>query len=324
MTLAILSCSEHFVDFALNEIRRYHPAVHLMESLADKHHLIEHRESFSKLTSPWRNKLSIYLHHLYPLQQQLPIDDDLDRFCRRVRACVPAFDRVDVQVMSTHQHSGYSIRQALYPHPNVSSRNPQVLSVLVVDNLAYVGVSPASQNLSPYPFGKHQPREHVPNRAGLKLLESLDSFGIQLRKQSQALDLGAAPGAWTAILRRRDLRVTAVAPAKMYPELQADPDVCHVYSTAERYLPKCRNLFDVIVNDMKMDAQDSARVTIGYADHLRGNGIAIMTLKLRMRRTARVLDHSYRLLRKRYKIIQVRQLVSNKKEITLFLRKKHK
>ena len=76
------------------------------------------------------------------------------------------------------------------------------------------------------------------------------------------------------------------------------------------------------MEDMKMDAQDSARLMVAYADYLRENGIAIMTLKLRMRRTVRVLDHTYRILRKTYKIIQVRQLVSNKKEVTLFLRRR--
>lgn len=322
MTLAILSCSEHFTEFACNEIRRYHPAVRYIKPLANKHHLIESPQSFNQLTSPWHNKLSIYLHHLYPRQQQIPIPDNLTHFCQQVRRTLPTFDRVDVSVISTHQHSAQSIREALCPHPNHKHRNPDVLSIVVVDNIAYMGVSPASENLSPYPFGRKHFREPVPNRAGLKLMEALDTFGIYLRKDSHALDLGAAPGAWTSILRKRDLRVTAIAPDDMYPNLQADPCVQHFRMTAEDYLGKCYEDFDLIVNDMKMDAQDSARMMLGYAPFLRENGVAIMTLKLRMRRTARVLDHSYRLLRKQYKIIQVRQLVSNKKEVTLFLRKK--
>jgi len=322
MTLAILTCSEHFTDFALNEIRRYHPTVRHVESLASNHHLIEYPDSFSKLTFPWHNKLSIYLHHLYPLQQTIPIYDDLTAFCQQVQHILPAYNRVDVRVVSTDQHSAYSLRAALCPHQNQTTSDPNVLSVLVVDNVAYMGVSPLSQNLSAYPFGKRPNHEPVPNRAGLKLLESLDVFGIRLRKHSHALDLGAAPGAWTGVLRRRGLTVTSVAPDDMYPTLQADPHVHHFHTTAQDYVHQCNDHFDLVVNDMKMDAQDSARLMVAYASHLRENGIAIMTLKLRMRKTMRVLDHSYRLLRKGYKIMQVRQLVSNKKEVTLFLRKK--
>ena len=59
-----------------------------------------------------------------------------------------------------------------------------------------------------------------------------------------------------------------------------------------------------------------------YATHLRPQGLALMTLKLRMWQRRRVMDHSYRILRHCYKIIRVRQLVSNRKEVTLFLRRK--
>jgi hypothetical protein len=53
---------------------------------------------------------------------------------------------------------------------------------------------------------------------------------------------------------------------------------------------------------------------VEYTRHLRREGIAIMTLKLAERNRQRVMDHSYRILRKAYKIIRVRQLVSNRKK----------
>ncbi len=36
----------------------------------------------------------------------------------------------------------------------------------------------------------------------------------------------------------------------------------------------------------------------------------------------RVMDHAVRILRKRFKVLRVRQLVSNRQEVTLFLRRK--
>src|SRR5262249_4389700 len=124
------------------------------------------------------------------------------------------------------------------------------------------GISWASQNLSAFASGRPHFDEPVPNRAGLKLLEALSAFNIHLRRGDHALDLGAAPGAWTEVLRRRGLMITAVAPATMYDWLQTDPCVQHFHMTAEAYLPQCATTFDLIVNDMKLDPQDSAHLMV--------------------------------------------------------------
>jgi hypothetical protein len=50
-------------------------------------------------------------------------------------------------------------------------------------------------------------------------------------------------------------------------------------------------------------------------------GIALMILKLREEDQRKLMDHTFRILRRAYKIIRVRQLVSNRKEVTLFLRR---
>jgi len=91
---------------------------------------------------------------------------------------------------------------------------------------------------------------------------------------------------------------------------------------AEEYLEQCHTTFDLIVNDMKLDTQDSARLMVEYVRHLRLQGIAIMTLKLRDHNRKRIMDHAFRILRQTYKIIRVRQLISNRNEVTLFLRRK--
>lgn len=322
MPSAIFTCSEYFTDQALNEIRRYQPTVQFIKSLSPKHHLIQTSCSFNQLTSPWRHKLPIYLHHLFPVQYQAQLDNRLDKFVQQVCHHVSKFDVVQVHIVGDCSYSAYDIRHAICPHPNRKRQNTQVLSILIVDGDCTLGISPITHNLSRHPMGRPYFSEAVPNRAGLKLMEALDVFGIRLRKNAHALDLGAAPGAWTTVLRRHGLHVTAVAPAMMYDWLQDDPCITHFNITAEDYIHRCDTTYDIIVNDMIMDAQDSAHLMVKYANHLRENGIAIMTIKLRLWNTMRVLDHSYRILRKAYKIIQVRQLVSNKKEVTLFLRKK--
>lgn len=164
--------------------------------------------------------------------------------------------------------------------------------------------------------------ESVPNRAGFKLLEAISTFALRLRPGDRVLDLGAAPGAWTTLLRRRGLSVTAVAPTPLYPWLTFDPGVTYYPLLAEEFLTRCGDVYDLIVNDMKLDARNSAYVMVDYSSHLRSQGIAIMTLKLHDQNQRGVMDHAFRILRRAYKIIRVRQLVSNRREVTLFLRRK--
>lgn len=153
------------------------------------------------------------------------------------------------------------------------------------------------------------------------MLEALATFQIRLCPNDHALDLGASPGAWTTLLRRRGLMVSAVGPDPLYPWLALDEGVRHYPVLAQDYLATCSTPFDLIVNDMMMVPQNSARLMVEFAKVLRPQGIAIMTLKLRDHNIQRMMDHSFRLLRPAYKILQVRQLVSNKHEVTLFLRR---
>lgn len=241
--------------------------------------------------------------------------------------------RAPVQARSTLeapiQYTTYELDRFLNQNRRSHKRSPlqgTIISLLIAQSAgkleAYLGASSAEQNLSPWPGGQMPVTQPVANRAGYKLLEAISSFNIRLRAGDHALDLGAAPGAWTTFLCQRGLRVTAVAPTPLYPWLMQDEKVIYRPELAEKFLNTCQTTFDLIVNDMKLDARDSARLMVDYARHLRSEGIAIMTLKLRSRSLAKTIDHALRILRKEYKIIRIRQLVSNRQEVTLFLRLK--
>jgi len=331
MTRAILTCSPHFVSLALNEIRRCFPETTVLQNLAPGYILLQTPGTFDKLSQPWRHRLPIYLHHLFPVHEvvllnalePLPqLQEITQRFAQPAMIVqVRSADEIDFPC------SVWEIQQALNSERS-GQKTPggRVLSILIarseVGFQAYFGISWASQNLSPWPGGQMPITEPVSNRAGYKLLEALQTFDIRLRRGDQALDLGAAPGAWTTLLRRRNLRVTAVAPTPLYPWLLYDAGVSYQPLRAEDFLSRCQTTYDLIVNDMKKDAQDSARLMVEYAGYLRSEGIAIMTLKLHSINQERRMDHTFRILRKAYKIIRVRQLVSNRKEVTLFLRRK--
>ncbi|NJO07607.1 MAG: methyltransferase domain-containing protein, partial [Chloroflexaceae bacterium] len=231
---------------------------------------------------------------------------------------------VQTRIAGDYTYSATAVTQSIQPGQSLNtSRVPQgrVLSILIAEQTAYMGISWAAQNVSPFTGGEMTFDEPVPNRAGHKLLEALATFKIRLFPGLRALDLGAAPGAWTEILRRRGVWVTAVAPREMYDWLQVDPFIQAVPVTAEEYLHQCDTTYDLLLNDMIVAAQDSARLMTAYAPHLRPGGIALMTLKLRMHDPRRLMDHTLRILRKAYTIVAVRQLVSNRKEVTLYLRR---
>jgi 23S rRNA (cytidine2498-2'-O)-methyltransferase len=319
---------------ALNEIRRQHPQISITQHLAPGIIQLQAPYSFDKLTSPWRHQTPIYLHHAFPIHATITLENqmgDLERL--KIAAAQIAPDDVTVQVRSTVEsglsYSARDIQQFLNSKQtayNTDIPKGRILSVLITQHTsqlcAYMGISWATQNISPWAGGELPVTESVPNRAGYKLLEAISAFSIRLRKGDLALDLGASPGAWTTLLRRRGLRVTAVAPTPLYPWLTIDPDVSYQPLLAEDFLTRCPTTFDLLVNDMYLEPQKTAQLMIDYAEHMRREGIAIVTLKLRDHNQRRVMDHSFRILRKAYKIIQVRQLVSNRKEVTLFLRRK--
>jgi 23S rRNA (cytidine2498-2'-O)-methyltransferase len=340
MTHAIFTCSPHFTDLALNEIRRQHPAVIPLTEIAAGKILLHTPTSYHQLTRPWQQKHPIYLHHCSPVENALRLDNDTDPIIalhQATRAIIPPNQALTIQTrIIDHPDADFpltsdDINDALiHAIPEIERKNTcpdgKILSILLNYHhqtwWAYLGVSWANQNLSPFPSGFRPINIDLPNRAGYKLIEALETFDINLRADDHALDLGAAPGAWTIVLRQHGLHVTAVAPKAMYPFLQHDPMIDIFQGLAEDYIHQVDRQFDLITNDMILDAQDAARLMVDYAPFLRPQGIAIMTLKLRRKNRRRVMDHSLRLLRKAYKIIRIRQLVYNRNEVTLFLRRK--
>ena len=186
---------------------------------------------------------------------------------------------------------------------------------------ALVGLSPVTLNLSDWAGGMRRfaREEGQISRAEFKLLEALELFQIVLPPRGLALDLGAAPGGWTRVLRQLGQYVTAVDPGALDPRLADDPHVRHKRMTAEEYLRNDPDAFDLIVNDMRMDARDSARLMNAYARLLRSHGCAIMTLKLPEQNQDRVLEHALKILRQGYAVAGVRQLFHNRSEVTVWL-----
>lgn len=200
-----------------------------------------------------------------------------------------------------------------------ATRNPQLATHN--SQLAFLGLSPTDLNLSDWAGGvrRFAREEGQISRAEFKLLEALEVFRIDLPPRGVVLDLGAAPGGWARVLRQREQFVTAVDPAELDPRLADDSAVSHKRMTAEEYLADEPDEFDLIVNDMRMDARDSARLMVAYAGQLYRHGLALMTFKLPGEDRKRIIEHAFNILRQRYEILGARQLFHNRSEITVFL-----
>ncbi len=202
------------------------------------------------------------------------------------------------------------------------SRPQQVLSVVCTPTHAYLGLSAAADNLSDWAGGERRFKREAGqvSRAEFKLLEAIELFGVVFPAGGAALDLGAAPGGWTRILRTHGMQVVAVDPAELHPSVASDPGVIHVRQSAQRYLPIGRE-FDIILNDMRLDASDSARLMLLAAGSLKRSGTALMTLKLPGRGLAQAASRSLDLLSQAYRITGARQLFHNRSEITVAMQR---
>jgi len=198
----------------------------------------------------------------------------------------------------------------------------QILSVVLAPDRGYLGLSCAADNVSDWAGGVRRFKREAGqiSRAEFKLLEAIETFDLILPANGTVLDLGAAPGGWTRIARKHGMHVVAVDPAALDPRLAADAAVKHVRKVTQSYLSKADDQFDVILNDMRMDALDSAALMVKAARNLKARGWALLTLKLPKKRMVRVYKSALSELCKVYDLIGARQLFHNRSEVTVALR----
>lgn len=198
------------------------------------------------------------------------------------------------------------------------------VSVEIFQDRAYVGVSPSALLVRKELRNarRYAPGERPLNRAQHKLREALTAFEIQLQPNMRALDLGAAPGGWSAVLADHGCTVVAVDKGELAPEVAQHPAVTHLRTSAQEALEQDLDQFDVIVNDMNLDPQDSARLMCAFAQRLRPGAIAIMTIKFVTAARRRHEAAATEILAERYDSIRVRRLPHNRFETTVAMRRR--
>ncbi|MGC4190465.1 MAG: SAM-dependent methyltransferase [Thermomicrobiales bacterium] len=209
---------------------------------------------------------------------------------------------------------GFAVQRAGAPH---------VLSACVTPDAIIIGSNRAENALSDWPGGRirlSKPKGQVA-RSEFKLEELMRGYAVRF-PEGRALDLGAAPGGWTRILRGQGISVTAVDPGNLDPRIARDPGVTHVRQTAAVFLRETTQRFDLVVNDMRMAPSLSVDLMLGCWAHLNPGGMIVVTLKLSPHHAVETVRQSVMRLRQRYDIDLVRQLQHNRNEVTVVGRRR--
>ncbi len=217
-----------------------------------------------------------------------------------------------------------AVRDALAERGTTVARSGRelVLSVCTTERGVVLGLNRAADALCDWPGGRVRLAKgpgHV-SRAEFKLEELFGLVPLDLPRSGNAVDLGAAPGGWTRIVRLRGPQVWAVDPGDMDPRVLGDPGVHHVRTTAGEFFRATDLEFELVVNDMRMDPLLSCDVMLEAADRLRPGALAVMTLKTGPNRPLETLQRCRQHLSARYDVVFARQLHHNRHELTVVLR----
>lgn len=200
-----------------------------------------------------------------------------------------------------------------------STSQDWLATIVLTGDSVHVGWNRADVALSDWPGGRirlARSAEQI-SRAEFKLEELFQAFPPSVPSGASALDLGASPGGWTRIIRMHGLQVTAVDPGDLHPTVAADRHVTHARTTAGQFLHSATESFDLIVNDMRMDAVRTAEVMVKARERLRPDGLAIVTYKLGVADPTSLLQKARQILSQRYTIRFMRQLHHNRHEVTV-------
>jgi 23S rRNA (cytidine2498-2'-O)-methyltransferase len=342
MTGVLISCDPDSEAFVVEELRPLLPAPQPLHWLDDGLALAYLETGFDAFAAELEREAPIFLRHIAPVERQVTLtgtETDLTILSEATSDLAGQMDpaltfSVQSRVLGEGKlpyrrvtlNETVSARLEAQTGAKMDCREPeQVVSILCTPTQGYLGVSRTAQNRSAWPGGMHrfQHKEGRISRAEHKLLEAIEVFRLGLPAQGTALDMGAAPGGWTHILRERGLQVVAVDPADLDSRLRRNPGVVHVRKRIQDYLTPDRR-FDLIVNDMRMDAPESVAIMIQAQSCLKPGGLAVLTLKLpkalkAMHHTLETVREALARLSQSYTIVGARQLFHNRSEVTVAL-----
>ncbi len=346
--LVLVTAHPEFMQAAIAELKQLDTQLKIIEELTDSITLCGVTNTHALQQRAAKEHL-VFVRHLAPVQKTVYLtntEQDLVELATEI-ADLPTFSQLErgtqfaVQSRFVQTDKSFGERPFSSGHLNQelaaafaeetgaveNVKKPQVIvSILCTMYQGYVGISTGEENLSAWPGGtRHyaQTPEQI-SRAEFKLLEALEYFDISLTAGEHVLDLGAAPGGWTRLLLDAGMDVVAVDPANLDARLSKRKGLEHYRGYAEDYIEEAirnRRMFDVIVNDMRMDAREAARGLSYAARCLKKEGFIISVFKLpHVTPTINpllTLKDALNIMGKAYGVVQSHQLFHNRQEVTV-------
>lgn len=222
----------------------------------------------------------------------------------------------------------------------INVKSPDYVIGVAFDNKnIYLGINKQVKNFTNWMGGniRFKHFDDQVSRAEFKILEANALWNFN-KEKGLSLDLGASPGGFTKVLHEWGYNVIAVDPADLDPRLkilrQKDIKnkptkgknfIMHEQTTAGEFFRQNADLvgeFDIIVNDMKMEYDESIDVMIEAKEFLKDDGVILMTFKLPKLKWQSATSRGISILKKHFTILGARQLFHNRSEVTILLGKK--
>ncbi len=234
---------------------------------------------------------------------------------------------------------------------NINIKKPELLCYIVLfDMNCYIGF----ESYKKLPFvdpGRHyKALSSGISRAEFKLMEAFDEFKLKVRKGNIAIDLGAAPGGWSAFLAKKGFKVVAIDQGELnskriselglrYLNYQnsenkykdngvlehlEETEILHIKSKFQDAITMLngRKKASIITCDMNISPSEAATAVLLFKDLLRVDAVLIFTIKCTTLYVKRFVDDAVSVLSKEFKIIKILALPNNRQELTLYAIKK--
>lgn len=330
----IFTCNSKHGDLTVYEFKKYDATYSFVKWLDDGVGIAETQLTQEEMYDVIMKSPIIFVRHIFFIIDIPELDGYMERivslcrsriaynesFCIQARwSKKPCVDVTDISknIADVLANDGYTL--------DVPS-GEMIVSVYVDSERIYVGINEARYNLSHWKGGMphYSPTEEYDfvSRAEYKLLEAIECFDIDMSDMANAADLGAAPGGWTKVLTDRGLNCVSIDPNKLDESIIKSEKVKYYRMPVETYLKlDSEDKFDIIVNDMKMNADRSVDIMNTFYRRMNDNAIAVMTFKLPQRFSYKndILDIIKRF--RKYTLIGARQLFHNRSEITVVLKR---
>jgi 23S rRNA (cytidine2498-2'-O)-methyltransferase len=178
----------------------------------------------------------------------------------------------------------------------------------VLDASDLPSFAPGGRSRAPMP-------KDAPSRAGRKLEEAFSWIDRAPEAGDVCVDLGAAPGGWTAVLLGRRARVIAVDPAKLAPSFKGRKGLVHVPASAFDFAPE--EPVDWLFCDMAWRPLEVAQLLAKWGKRKWASAL-VANIKLPMKQRVEHVDKVLQTIAGGgWSDLRARQLYHDREEITL-------